>query len=206
METSRYRAATTSLTRLARKRSLGKGFSLLEVLIAIAVLVIGLSAMAALVAQSLSGTENARFMALATTLASEKLEDLNRWPSVSSYVAAGGSLTSDAAAGGLNYFDDVSTSNTSGQVAESTAVTGGYSTIIHQASGVVTVNPTSSTSVAGGSGTGTITFHRRWLIESGPTVGTVSVTGARRVTVLVTLTNQSSVGPPISFQMSMIRP
>lgn len=160
--------------------------------------------MAALVAQTLGGTERARYMALATTLASEKLEDLNRWPSASTYVAAGGSLTADTPVGGLNYYDDVDMSNTTGQIAESTAVTGGYSNIVHKASGEVDVTPNSSTSVTGGTGTGTVTFHRRWLIELSPTVGSVTVTG-RRVTVLVTLSNQS-VSPPVSFQMSMIRP
>ena len=81
------------------RRSKQAGFSILEVLIAITVLAIGLSAMAALVAQSLGGTERARYMALATTLASEKLEDLSRYPNATPPVTkltAGGSLSSDA--------------------------------------------------------------------------------------------------------------
>jgi prepilin-type N-terminal cleavage/methylation domain-containing protein len=75
METSRYSRPKYS------NQDPNAGFSILEVIIAITVLAVGLSAMAALVASSLSGTERARYMALATTLASEKLEDLNRWPS-----------------------------------------------------------------------------------------------------------------------------
>ena len=45
----------------------------MEVLIAMFILTVGLTAMASLVAQSLSGTDRARYMGLATTLVSEKL-------------------------------------------------------------------------------------------------------------------------------------
>src|SRR6202521_4702925 len=104
--------------RLHPKRNRVTGFSILELLVAVTVLAVGLSAMAALVASTLSGTERARYMALATTLASEKLEDLNRWPSSAPQIAAGGSLTADNTTGGLNYFDDIDLSNTTGQVSE----------------------------------------------------------------------------------------
>jgi prepilin-type N-terminal cleavage/methylation domain-containing protein len=204
METSQCRAQTARSVRCVSERSPNSGFSLLEVLIAITVLVVGLSAMAALVAQTLAGTERARFMALATTLASEKLEDLNRWPSGAPEVATGGSLTADTApAGNEDFYDNVDLSNTNGQIAESTATSTGYSNVVHQATGEVDVNPTSTTPAS--SGTGTIIFHRRWLIEPNPVVGSVTLTGSRRVTVLVTLLNQT-MGPPISFQLSMVRP
>lgn len=195
-----------SSIRRAEDRSQRSGFSILEVLIAITVLAVGLSAMALLASQTLSGTERARFMALATTLASEKLEDLSRYPATTPAVAAltpGGSLTADTPVSGINYYDDVDLSNTNGQVAESYAVTGGYSTIVHQATGEVDVNPSSSTPVS--TSTGTQTYHRRWLIEASPTVGGITLTGSRRITVVVTLTNQS-FSPPISYQMSMVRP
>ncbi len=144
-------------------------------------------------------------MGLATTLASEKLEDLNRWPSVDARVAAGGSLTSDTTTGTIDYFDDISLSNTNGQVSETIASTSGgtttYTNIIHKATGEIV---SSSTSVAP-TVSGAIGFHRRWLIESSPSVNSITLTGIRRVTVLVTLTNQSIV-PPVSFQMSLVRP
>ena len=204
METSQYRAGTTRSLQCASDRNVNAGFSLLEVLFAITILAIGLSAMAALVAQSLAGTERARYLALATTLASEKLEDLRRWSPVAPEVAAGGSLATDSpAATNEDFYDNVDLSNTNGQIAESTATSTGYSNIVHQATGEVDVTPSSSTPVS--SGSGTLVFHRRWLIESPPTVGGVTLTGSRRVTVLVTLTNQS-VSPPVSFQMSMVRP
>lgn len=181
------------------------GFSLLEVVVAIGVLTIGLSAMAGLVAQSLSGTERARNMALATTLASEKLEDLNRWPNTDHHVFAGGSLTSDATGGSggdLNYYDDVDLSSTNGQLSETVPTTsGGYQTIIHQSNGQVTPNSTS----AAPTGAGTVAFHRRWLVEVNPVVNSLTLTGSRRVTVTVSLSNQA-VGSLVSFQMSAIRP
>ena len=181
------------------------GFSLMEVLIAISILVVGLTAMASLVAQSMGGTQNARYLGLATTLTSEKLEDLNRWPSVDPHVAAGGSLTSDSASGSLNYYDDIDLANTTGQVSETTSSTSGgtttYTSVIHNATGYVQTN--SNTSAPTGSGI--IAFHRRWLIEANPVVNGITLTGSRRVTVEVALTNQS-VQPTVSFQMSLVRP
>lgn len=195
-------------TSLFNKRERALGFSILEVLIAITVLAVGLSAMAALVASSLSGTERARYMALATTLTSEKLEDLNRWPAPppspglpDPHITVGGSLTSDSTVSGVNYYDDIDLSNTTGQVSETVATSTGYSSVIHKATGEVIPNNNS----AAPSGSGTVAFHRRWLIESNPVVNGVTLTGSRRITALVTLTNQS-VRPTVTFQMSMIRP
>jgi type IV pilus assembly protein PilV len=187
-------------TLLLTKSRRVSGFSIVEVLVAITVLSIGLIAMAGLVGFSLSGTERARYMALATTLTSEKLEDLNRWRSVAPQVAAGGSLSADTTVGTTNYFDDTDLSNTNGQVSETVAVPGGYSTITHKSTGEIT-----TTNTAAPTGTGMVVFHRRWLIESNPVVNGITLTGDRRVTVLVTGTNLT-VHPAISFQMSMIRP
>jgi prepilin-type N-terminal cleavage/methylation domain-containing protein len=189
-----------------------RGFTLVEVVIAITVLVVGLCALAALVAQSLTGTTNARYLSTATTLASEKLEDLDRWPAADPHVSVPvgqpsvGSLTSDSA-GAINYFDDVDLSNASGQVAESTAgTTSGtttYNNVTHSATGYI-VDNSAATSPAT-TGTGTVTFHRRWLIEANPVVNGITLTGNRRVTVLVTLATNTT-GPGVSFQMSLIRP
>jgi prepilin-type N-terminal cleavage/methylation domain-containing protein len=200
METSQFRATTAPSLQCASERSPNRGFSILEVLFAVTILAVGLSAMAALIARSLTGTESARFMALATTLASEKLEDLNRYPNATppvTQLTAGGSLTADF----TGYNDTVDLSNTQGQISESIPTSTGYSNIIHLSTGEVQVNPTATSAPAGGSGT--VVFHRRWLIEQDPTVNGVTVTGSRRVTVVVTMANQI---PPVSFQMSMVRP
>jgi hypothetical protein len=158
-------------------------------------------AMGMLVAQSLVGTDRARDLAVATTLASEKLEDLNRWTAVDPHVAAGGSLSTDTTVGSLNYYDDIDLSNTNGQVSETFASGSTYSTVQHLATGEVI--PSSSTSAP--TGTGIVGFHRRWLVEANPTVNGITLTGSRRVTVLVTL-SETYVDPPVSFQMSVIRP
>jgi hypothetical protein len=166
------------------------------------ILIVGLTAMANLVAQSLAGTDSARYLGLATTLVSEKLEDLNRWPSNSPYVAAGGGLTADTAAGSLNYFDDVDLSNTTGKVSETVSKTDGtYSNVIHNATGYMDTSSTTSPPA----GTGIIAFHRRWLIEANPVVNGITLTGSRRITVVATLTNLA-VKPGVSFQMSLVRP
>jgi prepilin-type N-terminal cleavage/methylation domain-containing protein len=55
------------------------GFSLLEVIIALAILVVGLSALAALAAVMLGNGRSSKYTSLAGTLASEKLEDLSHW-------------------------------------------------------------------------------------------------------------------------------
>jgi Tfp pilus assembly protein PilV len=200
METYRSRLQTPSP--LAHKPGRAAGFSLAEVLIAMAILIVGLTAMANLVAQSLAGTDSARYLGLATTLVSEKLEDLNRWPSNSPYVAAGGGLTADTAAGSLNYFDDVDLSNTTGKVSETVSKTDGtYSNVIHNATGYVDTSSTTSPPA----GTGIVAFHRRWLIEANPIVNGITLTGSRRITVVATLTNLA-VKPGVSFQMSLVRP
>ena len=177
----------------------------MEVLIAMFILTVGLTAMASLVAQSLSGTDRARYLGLATTLVSEKLEDLNRWTSVDPHVAAGGSLTTDAATGSISFFDDVDLSNTNGQVSETVASTSGgvttYTNVIHNATGYVNTAATTTAPT----GTGVIAFHRRWLIEPDPVVNGITLTGSRRVTVQVALSNQA-VKPAVSFQMSLVRP
>jgi prepilin-type N-terminal cleavage/methylation domain-containing protein len=186
-------------------RNRARGFTLIEVLVAITILVVGLSALATLVVQSLTGTERARYLSTATTLTSEKLEDLARWPSADPHVAAGGSLTADSA-GTINYYDDVDLSNVGGQVSESTAgTTGGtttYNNVVHSATGYITDNSAATSPAT--TGEGIVTFHRRWLIESNPVVNGITLTGYRRITVVVTLAN-GAAGPPVSFQMSTIR-
>jgi len=199
METSQFRAVPQIW--FANRPKPESGFSILEVLIAVTVLAVGLSAMAALVAQSLGGTESARYMALATTLTSEKLEDLNRWRAVDPHVAAGGSLTTDTTVGTLNYYDDIDLSATTGQISETTAITSGYSTITHKSTGEVDTN----TNTAAPTGGGIVDFHRRWLIESNPVVNGITLTGCRRVTVYVSLATNNTLNP-VNFQMSAIRP
>jgi prepilin-type N-terminal cleavage/methylation domain-containing protein len=205
------------------------GFSLLEVMVAITVLTVGMLAAALLSTNMMSGGERSKYMSLAATLASEKLEDLNRWSARDPQVCvpAGstsvGSLATDVLqtttcptglSASVSYYDDVNialTGNgtgtncpgaTSGCLAETvSSVNNGstvYTTTYHTPDGEINVNtsPTPPT---------TTIFHRRWLIEADPTVNGSNVTGVRRVTVLVTLMD-NSIQPGVTFQMSTVRP
>jgi prepilin-type N-terminal cleavage/methylation domain-containing protein len=192
-----------------------RGFTLVETLVAMMVLLIGLVALASLAAQTLSGTSRSRFVSLSSDLATEKLEDLSRWPTFDPnvYAAAGttvGSLTSDQSAnvtsGGIptelvNYYDDVEISDSSGAISETVSqVISGvttFKTTSHNPDGTITTSTSTSATAAD---VGAFGFHRRWTIEMDQ-----PVTGLRRVTVLVTLPN-SYVRPPVSFQMTMVRP
>lgn len=187
------------------------GFTLTEVLIAMFVLTVGLTAMATLVGQTLGGTERARDLGLAATLTSEKLEDLNRWPTTDADVANGGSLTTDTTVGTIDYFDDVVFSTSNGSVTETVSTkVGGTVTYVatsHSPNG----NVTQTTSTTAPVTTDQTAFHRRWLVEVNPTVNGITLTapaplvGPRRVTVEVTLVN-STVNPAVNFQMSTVRP
>jgi prepilin-type N-terminal cleavage/methylation domain-containing protein len=199
-----------------------RGFTLIEVTISIFILSVGLLSAALLATRMMGGSDRSKFMSAASVLASEKLEDLNRWgvndPPVC--VQAGdvseGSLTTDVLqdttcpsghSASTNYYDDVNMSlaNGSGACPSSTAgcfaetvsgVAAGatvYTTTYHSPSGIL--QSTNSGTPPGGN-----TFKRRWLIE--PDTPTV---GVRRVTVVVTLSDPS-ISPPVNFQMSMIRP
>jgi len=78
-----------------------------------------------------------------------------------------------------------------------------YLTTIHPPTGQIQTM-TSSTPPT------TYTFDRRWVIEQDPVVNGVTITGARRVTVLVTLLDttlyQGSASVPVTFKMTLVRP
>src|SRR6266850_3329861 len=203
-------------------QSSNRGFTMIEVLLASSVLAIGLLSAGFLAGQMMLGTNRSKYMSVASTLASEKLEDLNRWDvddpqiCVPTASATAGSLTTDinqtttcaqGASTNVSYYDDVypnladGTSTcpdgTAGCLAETVAsVSAGvptYITTVHSPSG--SIQTTSSSARPTGE-----SFHRRWIIEANsPT------TGVRRITVLVSLTN-SAVKPAVNFQMSIVRP
>src|SRR5580704_8375628 len=114
-----------------RRRAGSRGFTLVEVLVSMFVLTVGLVSLSSLAAKTLFGTARSQFSGLSANLASEKLEDLNRWPSwePNVYAPSGstvGSLTADTSgsvtSGGVtenvNYFDDVESSTLNGAVSE----------------------------------------------------------------------------------------
>jgi prepilin-type N-terminal cleavage/methylation domain-containing protein len=204
------------------KKSSARGFTLIEVALASLVLAVGLLSAGFLAGQLMLGTNRSKYMNTASALASEKIEDLNRWDvddpqiCVAAGTATAGSLTNDinqtttcplGASANVSYYDDVYPSlatgtttcpdGTAGCFAETvSSVTGGtatYTTTVHSPSGTV-LTSSSSTSPTGSS------YHRRWVIEANSPTN-----GVRRVTVLVTSTD-GAIRPPVSFQMSIVRP
>src|ERR1019366_10058772 len=85
---------------LCSKHHRSSGFTVVEVLVAAFILIVGLVAVASVVGSTLGNTARSEFMTQAATLATEKLEDLNRYPAsdLHVYAASGtpsGGLTSD---------------------------------------------------------------------------------------------------------------
>jgi type IV pilus modification protein PilV len=204
-----------------------RGFTLVEVLVSMAVLAIGLLSIAALIAGTMQAGTRARYMSMASILASEKLDSLNKFPSGDtggSYQTAqsanptdqnlypGGSLsTSTTCATGDQYCDQVIVSEASGADYETqTEYSSGNPetiTIVHTNTGCIGTPTACGVPQPTGGGT---TFTRRWLITGSPTItaaggGTATATGSRRITVLVMLNGQA-FNTPVTFQMSMVRP
>jgi prepilin-type N-terminal cleavage/methylation domain-containing protein len=209
-----------------------EGFTLLEVLVSLTVLAIGLMASSLLMTNSYKYSVRSRYMSEAAQLASEKLEDLCRFPTTDEHVTVmsgdnecgltsincEGSISADAAAqqittGGstytVNYWDSVFMSTANGQLQETyQTVTGAspqYATLTFSPNGTIPAITTSTTAPTAGE-----TFDRRWMIEQDQPVA-----GVRRVTVLVTLKDYSigastgSTTTPasaVTFQMSTVRP
>lgn len=204
------------------------GFTLIEVVVSIAILAVGLLSVAALIAGTLKAGTRARYMSMASMLASEKLDSLNKWPSgdlpnsaTTAQSAAptdpniwpGGSLTGGpTCATNDTYCDQVTVSESSGADYETqTQIINGVATtttIVHTASGCVGTPATCGVAAPAGGGA---TFTRRWLVTANPTITSVSggatatATGARRITVLVSL-NGGTFNTPVNFQLSMVRP
>jgi len=182
------------------------------------VMTIGLVSIAALIGKTSANTSRSRFMSIAAMLASEKLEDLNRYPTTDPSIAVptgnttAGSLTTDtsqsvtvgAVTETVDYYDNVQFSGAGGSITEvikgtNTSGTTTYTTVSHTPDGTATES-TSTTAPAGLTGADAMAFERRWIIESN-----VPVNGVRRITVLVTQLNAGGANT-VTFQMSMVRP
>lgn len=197
-------------------KKIAKGFTLIEVAVALTVLVIGLMSVAALFATAIKGTSRTEYMTQAATLASEKLEDLNHYPDTDPHVftaagATAGSITADTTASvtvsgtttPIYYYDEVFFSPTQGSVSETSSqldVNGNlqYSTTVNQPNGIVPPPQISTSRAALISGS--IYFKRRWVIEQDQ-----PIVGLKRITVWVSLENLS-ISPDVQFQMSILRP
>src|SRR5882762_11007010 len=121
------RCPAMEVPKLRRKARRMSGFSLLEVVIAISILATGLLALAGLLAQLGGNSTKSRYMSTEALLASEKMDDLNRYPYNDPAVAvpsgsSSGSLTADltatvtvgAVTEVVDYFDQVRISSGNG--------------------------------------------------------------------------------------------
>ncbi|HYL91739.1 MAG TPA: hypothetical protein VEW69_01140 [Alphaproteobacteria bacterium] len=211
-------------THRALRRNLAAGFSMLEVLIAALILTGGLLSLAWVAAQMSVTTPRGGWMTTAVILASEKLEDLNKYTQTDPNISFNGANTTAGSLdptttptdniGGqqVDYWDQVQISTGNGSMDETVSsrdpITGKqvYTTIEHKPDGTVQVLPPAAALPAT---TGDmIVFKRNWLIEKDPVVAGNPVVGIRRVTVLVTLQSQIGIKGtlPITFQTSMVRP
>jgi hypothetical protein len=205
-----------AISKSLRKKKQAAGFALIETLVAIFILAIGLLGAAALLAQ-LSGNSNvSRYMSTEALLASEKLDDLNRLPSIDPAIAitagnSAGSLTADTTATvtvgavteTVDYFDQVQISSGDGSMVETVSgkdAAGNpvFTTTTHAPDGTVNVVTTNGPPAPTPD---MLTFSRRWIIEQNvPGLPAAS----RRITVLVSLQNVSGRGVA-NFQTSMVR-
>ena len=185
-------------SQLLRKPRAQRGFTLIETMVAILVLTVGLVGTAALMSQSVNMGAHARFVSTAALLASEKMEDLDRFPDNDPNLVPGGSLAADVA----GYSDSVQISSNNGNINETTVSAGTTTLYTQQPDGTVVVTPGAGLPAATPD---LLTFDRRWQITGNPTVGGQVITGAVQITVLVTLTNKT-LNPPVTFQTSLVHP
>jgi prepilin-type N-terminal cleavage/methylation domain-containing protein len=197
-----------------RKARRQGGFALIETLIAITILAVGLLGIAALLAQLAGNSTQSRYMSTEALLASEKLDDLNRYPINDPAIAVtngntAGSLTADVTDNvtvgvvteTVDYFDQVRISAGNGNMVETVSgkdVNGNtvYTTTTHAPDGSITV-VTGPNPPAGSSDM--LTFSRRWVIELNPPN---QPAGVRRFTVLVSLNTPAATS---NFQATMMR-
>jgi prepilin-type N-terminal cleavage/methylation domain-containing protein len=194
------------------------GFSMLEVLIALAVLVIGISAMASLSVTMMARGRSSKYMNVASALASEKIEDLSRWTGsfdptgvdtsdpqicVPSGYTSVGSLDQDLAPAqiscgssseSVSYNDNLSVDVTNASDCPNPA-DGCFAESIYNAGGYNTTYHAPDGTITQNNNAPTLTsFHRRWLIEVNPTINGVTVNGVRRITVKVYASDPGTAG------------
>jgi Tfp pilus assembly protein PilV len=187
----------------SHNRRQSRGFTIVEVVVASFILIVGVVAVAGVVGSTLGNTARSEYMTQAATLATEKLEDLARYPISDGNVSVPNGISVGNLAGNTaGYYDEVYFSPAQGALVETTTGLDSngnlqYTTATYTPDGHMSPEVKSSTPP---SAAGSTVFNRRWLIEQDQ-----PVVGVRRVTVLVTLLSQATASG-VTFQMSMVRP
>ena len=176
-----------------RKVRRESGFTVIETIVAMLVMTVGLVSVASLISTTVSTSSRSHYKSMAAMLASEKLEDLDRFNANDPNVAAGGSLAADTA----GFFDNVQISSSSGGLSETTGTGAGTTVYTQQPGGNIVVTtggalpaPTPDTLV----------FDRRWLIAPFP-----GISSGRQITVFVRLVD-SNINSATTYQVTMVRP
>src|SRR5580700_6066399 len=203
MERQRQLRCPTMPQLQCSKHHRSSGFTIVEILVASFILMVGLVAVAGVVGSTLANTSRSQYMTQAATLATEKLEDLNRYPPSDNNVNVPNGISAGSlAANTAGYYDEVYFSPAQGAIEEtSTSLDVNnnlqYQTTTYTPDGTMT---TGAVTAAAPATAGQIMFERRWIVEMNQPVANV-----RRITVQVNLLNQT-VQPPVTLQMSMVRP
>jgi prepilin-type N-terminal cleavage/methylation domain-containing protein len=155
---------------LVRKRTTKPdGFTLIEVLVSITILAIGMMASALLMSNAYKFSVRSRYVAEAAQLASEKLEDLNRFPAVNAVVSSATVIEPDEhifVPSGANYCGITGESCVGSIAAALTCTSPGHCT---QNAAASALSITAAEAGAGGTqalGTGTISYGDAVYISS----------------------------------------
>ena len=101
-----YRKGVVKITRRACRQKREKGFTMLEVLVAISILSFGLLSLASMQVAAINGNSGANRLTEATTWAQDKLEDLMALPGTHADLSDGNHGPVTAASGNNNYTID----------------------------------------------------------------------------------------------------
>lgn len=173
-----------------------RGFSILELMIALFVLLFGFIAMINLIATSIVVNRSSNRLTTLTQLASEKLEELRAYDVNDVHAQSGGSLTEDTTANvddgtgthQVAYFDAVYVDQRDGSITRTAGPedAGTYSSVTTSLDGTTT-GPVQRNEPD------QVSYRRRWLIETDhPIVGATKIT----VEVAVKTNKLSEADPP----------
>ncbi|HEV3042180.1 MAG TPA: prepilin-type N-terminal cleavage/methylation domain-containing protein [Candidatus Angelobacter sp.] len=188
---------------MPQSRAHEEGFTLVETLVAMFIMAVGMLGVAALMGQMSDTSVQSRYMSTEALLASEKLEDLNRYGLGDAALTDGGGLGADVPQFSdqiqVSSGKDVSATGDIVEISQGSDAGGNFFwQVRHNPNG--TADSTKTYGAPPAATADMVTFDRRWLIEKDQ-----PVQGVRRITVLVASPAMQGLGRQQSFQMSMVK-